>query len=242
MGYAATANDSSDNPPTTVSRPRGRPLRGPEKDTTPVNERIRAREVRLIDQDGQQVGVLSKEEALRLAEQADLDLVLISDGAEGVPVCRLLDYSKYRYQEQKRKREAQRKQAASRQDTKVVQFRPKIAEHDYDFKRNNVLKFLKHGDRVQAQIFFRGREQSHPEQGERILNRLVEEIKEVGRPVPGQTMKREGRMITLLLEPLAGKAKPPAAASASAPPASPPAAASPAPASAPPAAPPAAGP
>jgi translation initiation factor IF-3 len=162
-----------------------------------MNDRIRGREVRLIDEEGQQVGVVSREEAMRRAEEADLDLVLMSPGDP--PVCRLMDYSKQRYLDQKRKKEARQK--SSRQETKVVQFRPKIAEHDYDFKKRNTIKFLKAGDRVQAQIFFRGREQQHPELGMRILERLIEEVKEFGRPVAAQKPKHEGRTITLILEP-----------------------------------------
>jgi translation initiation factor IF-3 len=187
-----------------------------------VNERIRAREVRLLDEEGEQVGVVSREEAMRRAEQAELDLVMISPGSEGVPVCRLLDYSKYRYQEQKRKRESRQKQAQTRQDTKEIQFKIKIGEHDYDFKRRNAIRFLEHGDRVQAQIFFRGREQSHPEIGERILARLIEDVKAFGRPLPGQTMKREGRTITILIEPLASKKQVVAQAHPQSPPQSPP--------------------
>lgn len=172
--------------------------------------------MRLIDAEGNQLGVVSRDEALKAADEADLDLVVVSPGGEdGVPVCRLMDYSKHRYLEQKKKREA--RQRTKQQETKIVQFRPKIAEHDYEFKRNNVRKFLIHGDRVQATIFFRGREQAHPELGERILTRLVEEVSDIGRPVAGQLPKREGRTITLLLEPGTAKRERPATSPSPAP-------------------------
>lgn len=172
--------------------------------------------MRLIDADGAQLGIISRDDALQKADEADLDLVVVSPaGADGVPVCRLMDYSKHRYLEQKKQRES--RQRSKLQETKIVQFRPKIAEHDYDFKRNNVRKFLAHGDRVQATIFFRGREQAHPEIGERILLRLIEEIADIGRPVAGQVPKREGRTITLLLEPGVAKKERPVTTPESAP-------------------------
>ena len=181
-----------------MARPRGRPLRAPGKVTPPINENIRAAQVRLIDEQGENVGVVARAEALARAERADLDLVLVASG--DVPVCRLQDYSRQRYLDQKHKRETRAKSA--KRETKVIQFRVRIGEHDYAFKRDHVIKFLTAGLRVQAQIFFRGREQSHPDLGYKILERLVEDVRECGSANLGAA-QREGRLINLTIEPLA---------------------------------------
>jgi len=141
-----------------------------------VNERIRVREVRVIDDTGQQLGIMAPPAAVAIARQKGLDLVEISPTAVP-PVCRIMDYGKYQYQEQKRAREAKKHQRII--EVKEIKFRPKVDEHDYQFKKKHIERFLEDGDKVKATIFFRGREMAHPEIGRRILERLVEELGEV---------------------------------------------------------------
>lgn len=151
--------------------------RSPRRETrTRVNERIRVREIRVIDDTGQQLGIMPPPQALAIARQKGLDLVEISPTATP-PVCRIMDYGKYQYQEQKRAREARRHQKVI--EVKEIKFRPKVDEHDYQFKKKHIERFLEEGDKVKATIFFRGREMAHPEIGRRILQRLVDELAEV---------------------------------------------------------------
>jgi len=138
-----------------------------------VNERIRVREIRVIDDTGQQLGIMPPQQALVIARQRGLDLVEVAPGAVP-PVCRIMDFGKYQYQEQKRAREAKRHQKVI--DVKEIKFRPKVDEHDYQFKKKHIERFLTDGDKVKATVFFRGREIAHPEIGRRILERLVEEL------------------------------------------------------------------
>ena len=142
-----------------------------------INERIRVREIRVIDDTGQQLGIMPPPQALTIARQKGLDLVEISPTAVP-PVCRIMDYGKYQYQEQKRAREAKKHQKII--EVKEIKFRPKVDEHDYQFKKKHIERFLADGDKVKATIFFRGREMAHPEIGRRILERLIEELAEVG--------------------------------------------------------------
>ena len=142
-----------------------------------VNERIRVREIRVIDDTGQQLGIMPPPQALAIAKQKGLDLVEISPTAIP-PVCRIMDFGKYQYQEQKRAREARKHQKVI--EVKEIKFRPKVDEHDYQFKKKHIERFLEDGDKVKATIFFRGREMAHPEIGRRILERLVEELADVG--------------------------------------------------------------
>ena len=135
-----------------------------------VNERIRVREIRVIDDTGQQLGIMPPPQALAIAKQKGLDLVEISPTAVP-PVCRIMDFGKYQYQEQKRAREARKHQKVI--EVKEIKFRPKVDEHDYQFKKKHIERFLEEGDKVKATIFFRGREMAHPEIGRRILERLV---------------------------------------------------------------------
>src|SRR3982751_5518925 len=134
----------------------------PERDTTRINERIRVPEVRLIDETGAQVGVMKTDEALRYAQQKDLDLVEVAPEARP-PVCRVLDYSKYKYEQ------AQKQKAARKHQQQItireIKFRPKIAQNNYDTKKGHVVRFLKHKDKVKITIMFRGREVAHPERG-----------------------------------------------------------------------------
>jgi translation initiation factor IF-3 len=175
----------------------------PERDSTRINERIRVPEVRLIGPDGQQVGILKTAEALRYAQERDLDLVEVAPDAKP-PVCRVLDYSKYKYEQ------AQRQKAARKHQQQItireIKFRPKIAQHDYDTKKGHVERFLKAKDKVKVTIMFRGREQAHPERGEMILNRLAEELEDVA--VVEQRPIQDGRNMTMMLGPLRGKDEP----------------------------------
>jgi translation initiation factor IF-3 len=170
--------------------------RPPERDLTRINERIRVPEVRLIDENGQQQGVISRDEALDYARQRDLDLVEVAPDARP-PVCRVLDYSKYKY-EQEQKQKAARKHQQNI-TVREIKFRPKIAEHDYDTKKNHVERFLKHRDKVKVTIMFRGREVTHPERGQMILDRLAEELTELA--IIEQRPNLDGRNMTMLLGP-----------------------------------------
>jgi len=134
-------------------------------------------EVRLIGADGSQVGVVPLQQAQEMAREKDLDLVEISPTANP-PVCKIMDYGKYVFQLKKKQGEAKKKQKVI--VVKEVQFRPRIDEHDFDFKKNNIIRFLQHGDKVKASIRFRGREMTHMELGRAVLDRLLTEIKEFG--------------------------------------------------------------
>ena len=170
--------------------------RPPERDLTRINERIRVPDVRLIDENGQQQGVISRDEALDYARQRDLDLVEVAPDARP-PVCRVLDYSKYKY-EQEQKQKAARKHQQNI-TVREIKFRPKIAEHDYDTKKNHVERFLKHRDKVKVTIMFRGREVTHPERGEMILNRLADELGDLA--IIEQRPTQDGRNMTMMLAP-----------------------------------------
>jgi translation initiation factor IF-3 len=174
-----------------------------------VNERIRVREIRVIDESGTQLGIMPPQQALTLARQRGLDLVEVAATAVP-PVCRIMDFGKYQYQEQKRAREAKRHQKII--EVKEIKFRPKVDEHDYQFKKKHIERFLADGDKVKATIFFRGREMAHPEIGRRILERLVQELEEVA--VAETTPRMEGNtMHTILAKRTGGKPapRPPAA-------------------------------
>jgi translation initiation factor IF-3 len=151
-----------------------RPSAGP---TTRINDLIRSPEVRLIDEEGKQVGVVPIAEAQEMARTKDLDLVEIAPEAQP-PVCKIMDFGKYQFQQKKKQSEAKKKQKVI--VVKEVQFRPRIDEHDFEFKKNNVLRFLEHGDKVKAIVRFRGREMTHQELGKAVLDRLLEEVKEKG--------------------------------------------------------------
>jgi translation initiation factor IF-3 len=179
-----------------VPVPRRFDRRPPERDTTRINERIRVPEVRVIGDDGTQIGVMRTDEALRYAQERDLDLVEVAPEARP-PVCRVLDYSKYKY-EQSQKQKAARKH--QQQITiREIKFRPKIAEQDYATKKRHVERFLKHKDKVKITIMFRGREVTHPERGQMILDRLAEELDELA--VIEQRPNLDGRNMTMLLGP-----------------------------------------
>ena len=133
--------------------------------------------MRLIDSEGQQVGIVPIAQAQEMAREKDLDLVEISPSANP-PVCKIMDYGKFIFQQKKKQTEAKKKQKVI--VVKEVQFRPRIDEHDFDFKKNHVIRFLEHGDKVKCSIRFRGREMTHMELGRAVLDRLLLEIKEYG--------------------------------------------------------------
>jgi translation initiation factor IF-3 len=158
------------------------------------------REIRVIDETGQQLGIMAPPQALAIAKQKGLDLVEISPTAVP-PVCRIMDFGKYQYQEQKRSREAKKHQRVI--EVKEIKFRPKVDEHDYQFKKKHIERFLADGDKVKATIFFRGREMAHPDIGQRILERLMNELADVAMP---ETMPRqEGNQMHVILSQRTGR-------------------------------------
>jgi translation initiation factor IF-3 len=159
-----------------------------------VNERIRVREIRVIDDTGQQVGIMSPQQALAIAREKGLDLVEISPTASP-PVCRIMDYGKFQYLEQKRQRQAKKHQKVI--EVKEIKFRPKVDEHDYQFKKKHIERFLSEGDKVKATIFFRGREMAHPEIGRRILERLIDDLADVA--TPENMPRQEGNQMHTIL-------------------------------------------
>jgi len=179
-----------------VPVPRRYDRRPPERDQTRVNDRIRVPEVRLIGDDGKQIGVVPTPEALSYAQERDLDLVEVAAEARP-PVCRVLDYSKYKYEL------AQKQKAARKHQQQItireIKFRPKIAQADYDTKKGHVTRFLKHKDKVKVTIMFRGREVTHPERGVMLLERLAEELSELA--IVEQRPIQDGRNMTMMLGP-----------------------------------------
>lgn len=170
-------------------------MRGPRRDDrVRVNERIRVREVRVIDETGEQLGIMTPQQALAIARQKSLDLVEVSATAVP-PVCRIMDYGRFQYLEQKRQRQAKKNQKVI--EIKEVKFRPKVDEHDYQFKKRNIERFLGEGDKVKAVVFFRGREIAHPEIGRRILERLLQELNEVA--IAETLPKLEGNQMSTIL-------------------------------------------
>jgi len=154
----------------------------------------------VIDETGQQLGIMPPPSALAIAKQKGLDLVEISPTAVP-PVCRIMDFGKYQYQEQKRSREAKKHQRVI--EVKEIKFRPKVDEHDYQFKKKHIERFLADGDKVKATIFFRGREMAHPEIGRRILERLIGELAEVA--MTEAPPRQEGNQMHVILGQRAGR-------------------------------------
>ncbi|MDE2757809.1 MAG: translation initiation factor IF-3 [Acidobacteriota bacterium] len=142
-----------------------------------INDRIRAREIRVIDVDGQQLGIMPPADALTVARAKELDLVEISATANP-PVCRIMNYGKYLYQLKKKAHEAKKHQKMIH--VKEVKFRPKTDNHDYEFKKKNILRFLEDGDKVKASVNFRGREMAHKSIGRQLILRLIEDVGEQG--------------------------------------------------------------
>ncbi|HHU86554.1 MAG: translation initiation factor IF-3 [Pelotomaculaceae bacterium] len=161
-----------------------------------INEEIRAREVRVIDADGTQLGIMSGREALRLAEEKQQDLVEIAPAAKP-PVCKLMDFGKYKYEQSKREKEAKKKQKVI--SVKEVKLRPNIEDHDFEVKARNASRFLKDGDKVKATIIFRGREIVHTQIGQQLLKRLAEDVKDIS--TIERQPKLEGKNMIMILAP-----------------------------------------
>ncbi len=176
--------------------PRRFDRRPPERDTTRINDRIRVPEVRLVGEDGKQIGVIKTDEALAYAQERDLDLVEVAPDARP-PVCRVLDYSKYKYEQVQKQKQARKHQQQI--NIREIKFRPKIAQNDYDTKKGHVRRFLKGKDKVKVTIMFRGREVTHPERGVALLDKLAEELVDVG--TVEQSPLQDGRNMTMMLGP-----------------------------------------
>jgi translation initiation factor IF-3 len=177
---------------------------GPISSDTRINERIRVPEVRLVGPNGEQVGIVRIEDALRLAQEADLDLVEVAPQARP-PVCKLMDFGKFKYESAQKARESRRNQQLT--VIKEQKLRPKIDQHDYETKRGHVSRFLAAGNKVKVTIMFRGREQSRPELGFRLLQRLADDVTELG--FVESSPKQDGRNMIMVLAPHKNaKAKP----------------------------------
>jgi translation initiation factor IF-3 len=162
-----------------------------------VNDRIRAPQVRLVGPDGSQIGIVSVQEALRRAQELDLDLVEVAPTANP-PVCRIMDYGKFKYERDVRQKEARKRQV--RVEVKEMKMRPKIDPHDYRTKKGHIERFLKAGARVKVTIMFRGREMAHTELGRRLLDRLTEDLKELA--TVDSFPKLDGRNMVMLFAPV----------------------------------------
>jgi translation initiation factor IF-3 len=169
---------------------------GPISSEPRINDRIRVPEVRLVGPEGEQVGIVPIGKALELAQEADLDLVEVAPMARP-PVCKLMDYGKFKYESAQKAREARRNQALT--VIKEMKLRPKIDSHDYETKKGHVERFLRAGDKVKVTIMFRGREQSRPELGFRLLQRLAEDITELG--YVESSPKQDGRNMVMVVAP-----------------------------------------
>lgn len=161
-----------------------------------INHQIRAKEVRVVDESGKQIGIMPIEEARARAEEAGLDLVEIAPNADP-PVCKIIDYGKFKYQLSKKAQEARKNQKTTQ--LKEIKFRPKIDEHDYQFKKNHIIRFLTAGHMVKVTVMFRGREMVHTEMGRRILDRLIVDLEELARVE--REPKLEGRNMSMIFAP-----------------------------------------
>ncbi len=188
--------DNSNNQRTTTlaRRPHNAP---PQRETGPrINDRIRSPEIRLIGADGENVGVVTPARAMQMAEEAGLDLVEISPNAEP-PVCKIMDFGKFKYEQQKREADARRKQHII--EIKEIKFRPGTDIHDYDVKMRSVMKFLEEGDKVKVTLRFRGRELAHQELGLQLLNRVQTDVGDAGKV---ESMPRlEGKQMVMMIGP-----------------------------------------
>ena len=163
------------------------------RDLTKTNEQIRFPQIRVIDSDGAQLGVITPREALTIAQEKELDLVLVSETAKP-PVCKIMDYGKYKYERDKKLKEAKKKQHNA--DVKEVKMRYKIEEHDYNVRVKNAQRFLKSGDKVKATVSFRGREIQHSNLAITLLKRMAADLKDFGEVQ--QAPKREGRNMMMI--------------------------------------------
>jgi translation initiation factor IF-3 len=179
-----------------VPVPRRFDRRPPERDSTRINERIRVPKVRLIGAEGEQLGIVEIAEAMRRAQEADLDLVEVAPGSKP-PVTRLLDYSKYKYEQEQKQKAARKHQ--QQVNVREIKLRPKIADHDYETKKGHVERFLRGRNKVKITIMFRGREQAHPERGRNLLKRLFEDLD--GLATIESEPLQEGRNMSMMLAP-----------------------------------------
>ena len=170
--------------------------RKPQRDLPKINERIRFPEIRVIDSDGAQLGIITPSYAIDIADERELDLVLVSETADP-PVCRIMDYGKYKFEQEKKAREAKKKQHTA--DVKEVKMRYKIDEHDYQVRVTQAKRFLKAGDKVKATVNFRGREIQHAHLAESLLKRIATDL-ETFADIQ-QAPKREGRNMMMFLSP-----------------------------------------
>ncbi len=171
-------------------------VQGNIADIVRINEKIRAEAVRLIGPDGEQVGILGVPEALSYADRLNLDLVEVAPMANP-PVCKVMDYGKYRYEQEQKAKEARKRQTTI--SIKEIKLRPKIDDHDFDTKKGHVERFLKKGDKVKLTIMFRGRELVHPHLGERLLRRMAEDLADIGEVESEPNL--DGRNMIMMLSP-----------------------------------------
>ena len=177
-----------------------RPRRPEPADGIRRNEQIRARDVRLIGPEGEQLGVVAKIDAIQMAMEKGMDLVEVAATADP-PVARIMDYGKFKYEQQKKKQEAKKRQTVVH--IKEIKMRPKTDEHDFQTKINHIKRFLEEGDRVKVTLFFRGREIVHKDRGLSVLDRVIEETKEFAKVE--QEARAEGRALQILLVPIPKK-------------------------------------
>jgi translation initiation factor IF-3 len=192
-GGVPLADPCSTGPPFCTPLPRATTI----NQRTRINQQIRISPVRVIDPEGEQVGIVPIERALELAEELGLDLVEVAPMARP-PVCRIMDYGKFKYEEQRKAREARKKQHQIQ--IKEVKMRPGIEDHDFDFKTKHARRFLEEGNKVKVTMMFRGRQMAHPEIGREVLERVLKEVSDVAKVEMSPTM--EARAMTMVLSPI----------------------------------------
>ncbi len=179
-----------------IASPNMRPRREVPQDSVRRNEMIRAREVRVIGAEGEQLGILDRNDAIAAAKEVGLDLVEVAATADP-PVCRIMDYGKFKYEQQKKKQEAKKRQTVVQ--IKEIKVRPKTDDHDYETKVRHIRRFLEAGDRCKVTVFFRGREIVHKDRGLAILERIVADLQDIAKV--DQEPRAEGRTLQMLLIP-----------------------------------------
>ncbi len=221
MAFIPPSSGSGPSGPSGPPFPRPRPARGafppPSKDEHRINERIRVPQVRLIDENGEQLGIVPTFDALRMARERGLDLMEISPNAQP-PVCKICDYGKFKYEKKKKDHEARKKQTVIK--VKEVQLRPRTDQHDLDYKFKNIRTFLEEGDKAKITMMFRGREVTYVEQGHKMMRELAKQVEDIA--IIEAPAKLEGKKLIMVLAPnpaakKASKPKPQAQASAPAP-------------------------
>jgi translation initiation factor IF-3 len=207
MAFTPSSPSSPSGPPGSSFPPRPRFPRGPipnqNKDEHRINERIRVPQVRLIDEQGNQVGVVATQEALQMARERGLDLMEVSPNAQP-PVCKICDYGKFKYEKKKKEHEAKKKQTVIK--VKEIQLRPQTEEHDLEYKFKNVRQFLEEGDKAKITIMFRGREITYVDQGFKMMKQLSEMVKDIA--IIEAAPKLEGKKLIMILAPAPGGKKP----------------------------------